>query len=228
MKKLTIYLAILSSVMVGCTGARKIPCTTEILGKIQKYEKENPKKEGEKERKAWFYGDINYDLNLKLSEIDTSDFKIIKRGVLQETFNGSIDEFNVLANTVGGASEIVSPSEVKIIFEKKQKERVVTYTAASDHILYLKTTDLPDVGYVWMPGYTQCEWNGWSYQPVSYPPYQQLQNITRYFTRFKTPNGVEKWYEANLKIPLYVRKKDLRKLKHTSKTASGYKPGKDK
>jgi hypothetical protein len=213
MKKI-VYLAIISSVMMGCS--KKIPYTLTMAQKLQG-----------KEMRIWFYSDINRDCKLTFRDKDTSDLDVIKRGVIKETITGSIDDFNVITNTVGGAEKIASVSELSIRFDK-QDDRLLPFAIASDSRFYLKTVDATQQVNVLVPAGYYLQWNTFynCQQMVFVDVHFEQQVITRHFVKLKSPNGVEKLYEASSKIMLYVKKKDVRKINHTSKTASGYKPGK--
>jgi hypothetical protein len=218
--KIKVVIAVCSMIfLISCS--RKVHYTTTLAQKT--LNKTGATKKG-KTLYKWYYSDINHDLKLTLTELDTSDFEIIRRGTIKETVTSNGDELHVLRNTVGGAFGSETLNEINVKFDK-ESDQTIPFEPGVDGNYYLKTTDVTQQEYVQMGGWTK-QWNPYYgyYQSVWIQPYHALQNTTRYFVQIKAPDGKMKLYEANYKIALYIKHKLARKINRTSKTMSGYKP----
>lgn len=205
--------------LISCS--RKVNYTTTLAKKT--LNKTGTTKKGKKIYK-WLYSDINHDLKLILTEMDTSDFEIVRRGAIKETVTSNGDDINLLKNTVGGIFGSETLNEINIKFDD-ESDQTIPFEPGTDGNYYLKTTDVAQQGYILAGGWTQ-QWNAYCgcYQSVWIQPYYTLQTTTRYFVQIKAPDGSMKLYEANYKIALYIKHKLARKINRTSKTMSGYKP----
>lgn len=174
--------------------------------------------------KIWLHSDMYGSTKFTYESDITQKYTLGKKGkTIDLTISGMADEINLPANTIGGAQNIQSPWQFSMKYEKNDNI-LIPYKADSssrDSKFYLDYENSYTNTYSYArPGL--CVNTGFG--TFNRPAMSYTYNVTTYDVELSDGTNTL-LYKASSQNVLYVNKREFNKVKRTSKTLKGYKPG---